>query len=301
MHVQEKIYDFLKKQLYDTDRPDGPVVKLQLRHIHTGNSTKDGEVCSTRIPHNEYRDEDTGHSTFACPLDDAEIRDLAFDFQSQAHEDAEGLGGRQRYKLFVYRKFETHPTIRLTFRMQAENVEEDVSGISENPDMSGITSQLMRHNEVIMRTGTMGANQTIALQCRTIARLNEQVEMLLAERRKNIELYEQLQSQQHERDMEMQEAKQSAEHKNELFSQVRLLLPTVVNKVAGRKILPETISSNEALMEELLMNFDEDQYKALEVVLKPAQRLALASIWEKILDKREHEKAEQKKLKAVND
>lgn len=266
---REKLKRWLEKVFYD-EREEGPCVKLALRHMTSGQSTKGGEVFSIRIPHNDDH----------VQVGDDELLHLINDIEGAALDDAEGIGaGVQRYKLLAFFKHEPRPLTRFSFRMSATEFdgEEDEIGMSEAPDQKGLTAQLMRHNEALMRTAVMGANQTIGLLTRTVRSQGEQIENLLSERRETFSLVEDLKSKKHERELMTLEAENQQKRHQDLFEKASLLLPTVVNRIAGKKLLPE---ANTALImiKELAESLSPDQLPGLMKSLRPEQQILLMDL-----------------------
>lgn len=276
--IIHKLHDFLYQE-----RTEGPVVKLVLRHVTAGGqSSKDGEVFSVNIPHTED----------CVTIDEGELSTLVTDIETAAHDDAEGLAaGVQRYKLLIYCKHQSHPFRRIAFRMSAGHDEEDEIGLTEGPNPKGLLGQMMRHNEALMRTAVMGANQTIGMLVRQNSSQANQMEILLRDRRADYETMEELKSQHHERDLMSMESENREKRFQMMFEKASILVPALVNRVSGQKLLPESSTPFREMVRGLVESMDGDQLGKIMPHLRSDQQLAFMEIFESM---RQEEQGKQK-------
>ena len=265
-----KVKRWLEKHLWAT-REEGPVVKVVVKHLDANGRAGKEEIWSCNMPHE-------GDSV---TLPEEEVTDLINDMHTSCYDDAEGMAaGLQRYKILCYVKHKANAHSRFTFSLAGDNQDVDDTGVSEPSTQKGLLGQLMRHNEAIMRTAIMSTNQNMAMMQRTIGRQNEHIEKLLEDRRETFEVTEDLKSQRHDRELASMQAENQEKRYAEMFDKASLLLPAVVNRVAGKKLLPEHVSP----MTDMLKNFAEsltpEQLSNIMPTLKPEQQIALVEFIE---------------------
>ena len=272
---KERLKQWLRNQLFSEDKEQGPVCKLILRHLGVDNRTSTGNVFQVMIPHNAKR----------VDMDHDELEVLANDIEADSAEDAEGIGGVQKYQLMAFRVKSRLPVGRFTFRMSGSEIDEyDGDGSSEPANQRGHMAQMMRHNEALMRISVMGANQSIGLLNRTVAKQADQIDSLMGERFRTMELLEQLVSKKHERELATKESENREERYQQLFEKGNVLLPLIANKIAGRKVLPEHVSPEVSMTRALFETMSQAQMSAILPHLRPEQRLALIEVLEKVQD-----------------
>lgn len=262
---KEKLKDWLSRQFYKMDEALGPCCKLVCRHLSADGRTKTGDVFQIMVPHNEQ----------VVKVDEDELLIMANQIESSVLEDAEGIGGVQRYQILAYHTQASRPVTRFTFRMSAADLDEYEDEFSEPASTKGQHAQIMRHNEALMRIAVMGANQALGLQNRTIARQADLIEKMMSQRMEEFELIEELRSNQHERELmtKAEEAKQ--ERYNQLFEKGKVLLPVVANRIAGRKVLPEDTDPMVETLKSLVETLDPGQVSDILPRLRPEQQIAL--------------------------
>lgn len=183
-----------------------------------------------------------------------------------AQEDANNLHmGIQLYAVFAHFRNDQNYRPRHFFRVTAnEEYDPDTSSgdPSEPANEKGLVSQLMRHNESIMRTTVMNtsylldtlrqenANQRLLLDKQS----EQQIEMgaLIQETLDNS-----TQRRLQERDAENKQGMMAA-----TFEHLKLLFPIILNKLAGQKIAPETDASFNILAA-LFEGMSQEQQQAL--------------------------------------
>jgi hypothetical protein len=269
-----KVKRWLEKHLWDT-RDEGPVVKLVVKHLDANGRAGKEEIWSCNMPHE-------GDSV---TLSEEEVPDLINDMDMSCYDDAEGMAaGLQRYKILCYVKHKTNPHSRFTFALAGESSDIDDTGVSEPATQKGLLGQMMRHNEAIMRTSVMSTNANMSMMQRTIGRQNEHIEKLLEDRRETFEITEDLKSQHHDRQLASMQAESQDKRYSEMFEKASLLLPAVVNRISGKKLLPENVSPMQDMLKGLAESLSEDQIAKILPTLKPEQAIALLEFIESSQD-----------------
>jgi hypothetical protein len=153
----------------------------------------------------------------------------------------------------------------------------------------------MRHMEAIMRTSVMVQGEVMRNQTRMIERLAQQNEVLQAKHMETIELIEELHSKKHEREVKTIEVAAKVERENEVASKLMLLAPVVVNKIAGKKLLPETASPEQIQVDQFLESFTQEQMLKMQSVLSPSQLLVVMELYQAA-----QQRAEERRKAAQN-
>ncbi len=264
-----KLKPWLDRLFWNTEREEGPCVKLVLKHLDSNGSPGKVEVWSQKIPHK-------GQSvTFPAE----EIPELMSDIQHASHDDAEGMAaGTQRYQLLSYVEHKPHAHSRFNFTMAASTSDDvDDTGATEPANMKGLLAQLMRHNAETHRASNQVIHQTHYILAKTVTSQQEYILKMENDRRDSLGMMEDLLSQRHERDLRSMEAENKEKRQQALFETGKLLLPAVVNKISGKKILPEETTPAEMMIRGLAESLTQEQLHKLMPILSPPQQIALVN------------------------
>jgi hypothetical protein len=217
------------------------------------------------------------------PFDDSNedrLDELAGTIADRIFEDAIGLGGVQRYIVTAYA--DERVIARLTLRENA-----DASGAgrqpgdpvdSEPPTERGLLTQTMRHLEISERTHATVVANIFAMQSKMLREKDERISHLESRHWETVIAAEQLVSDHHRRELENRAADQKAEATREILGTVLQLMPTAVNKIAGKALLPEKTSPALVGLRALIGTLKPEQLEALKFVLTPPQLETLTEI-----------------------
>lgn len=278
--ANQKLTAFVRQCLNIVRDDDaGNCQKFLLKHVNANAKQNEVQTFDCRSIHKQS---------------DGDKRDTFIDqiinaIEEAAHDDAESLGGHQKYLLLAYYQNSTKPLARCGFRVDAGDDDDDSDEelASEPANAKGLVAQAMRHQEGNFRTSVMATNHVINMMQRTIDTQQETINTLLASKMDTIKLVEDLVSQRHERDLAAAEQKALLDMKENLVKKGMLLAPLVVNKLAGKKIMPEDMSSKEALLSEFAKSLTQEQVLAIHQQLNPAQAAAMLEILKSVLPQEE--------------
>jgi hypothetical protein len=251
-------YERIRVWLLRTLEAD-PIDRLVIRH-DTG-----AEVATLREP-------------FVSPGDG--LDELGASIADRIFEDALGLGGMQRYIVTAYVADRT--IARLTVRENA-----DASGAgrlpgdpvdSEPPTERGLLTQTMRHLEISERTHATVVANIFAMQAKMLREKDERIAHLESRHWETVIAAEQLVSDHHRRELENKAADQKAEATREILGTVLQLMPTAINKLTGKAILPEKTSPALVGLRALVGTLKSEQLEALKFVLTAPQLETLTEI-----------------------
>lgn len=212
-----------------------------------------------------------------------DLGDLAMRIEETARDDAEGLGGLQRY--VVHAVLEERPVSRLPFRLSGGGEVSPSSGVDDSLDSEpasgrGLLAQGMRHLEAMTRLHAEALGQLVITQQRTIGRLAEVNESGEERRLKAVETAEAMMSEKQERLLKVQESAHRQEMLSSFVGQVIPVGGAIINHLtgAGEKRANHLL----ALHTELLARLAKDPAK-LERILAEMS-VEERSIFETILD-----------------
>ena len=231
----DAISRFLRNALVIESR-EGPCFRLCLKHI------------LTKGPGDDVANYNIGDAQEITP---DFLEELQGRIQTDADVDAHGIGGVQKYQLIPYHtKNPDRSQGRLVFRAgDAANEERDFE--SEPANERGMLAQQMRHNEALVRSQVTSVNNTMNILLRSNEKLQVEKEKLEEDRYRNLSVMEKLMQDGHGRFLAEQESEFQMAMKKETFSKLAMLVPAVVNKLAGQKVLPEATNPKAMAMKGL--------------------------------------------------
>ena len=259
MSLETDLTRWLSRELVK-DRKEKPICKITLRHASPG--TKGNEV------------ENIDLTERVLSLDN--IPELAEEIISRAQTDADGIGNVQRYTVTLYALGEIRAVLRWPFRIRANGDEFDESG-EESPNAKGLLQQLMRHNEAIAKTMVHAVAGITTVMARRLESSDLTVTRLTEQHHRNMELLEEAKSDQHTRDMELLTTEASESRKNQMFEKLALLVPVMINKLAGQKVL-NAEDPTAMMLKAFSESISPEQFQHIQKSLKPEQLILLAQI-----------------------
>lgn len=222
----EKVSQFVRRNAM-ADRRDGACRKFVLRH-QTGGKGGGAQVSMWEVE-SHHRHADSANA-------------LAEEISMTAESDASGIGGTQRYVLHAYHGESEKPTDRLTFRVDGDEEGDSDDFSSEPANAKGVLSQMMRHNEAMMKGTLMGLTSVMTTMQRQMAKQADRLEHMETDRFRTIEVMERLFSQEHQRKLELQKQESRESMTRELMGKLQLFLPVVANKIAGKQLMPAPVN-----------------------------------------------------------
>lgn len=251
---------FLDRQFGDMGRPDGRCVRLQLVHLPSRFGVRTWSFDATpELSEQEH-------------LMDEVLR--------LAQEHAAQMFGRQRYVLgacSANRPGEVTESAIFWRDGGGRGSDEDEID-SEGPNQKGLLTQLMRHNEVLVRTLV----ETAADHRKGLGNLVHELSALnqyyAGQHIAHVQAFEGMMSERHLREL----ATKQADVKTRLWSQaaqkLEVLAPIVVNKIVGARVLPEPAAIRNEIVWSLVGSITPQQFDQLQGVLTPEQLLSVLEL-----------------------
>jgi hypothetical protein len=200
----------------------------------------------------------------------------ASELWTAAQQWADGVGsGPQRFAVAIL-DVKDKPLAQYLMRAASDAVG-GLAYDSEPATLAGVTKQLMRHTEAIMRGSAVAQSTVIEHLVRQYDRLAGRCEQLEGKHFELLGLSEDMLSRKAERELTAERCAMQERRKDELLRKMGVLLPVVMAKLSG-KAAPANI---DPAVRELAKSLDADQLDKLSAVLRPEQVIALTTILDK--------------------
>lgn len=228
---------------------------------------------------------------------------LAEEIRVKASDEGRQLRGPTLYGVFAYRPGASSHHDRKLFRVEGMGAGADsLLGETESADPRGMVSQMMRHTEASARIA-LGQTLEIVEHYKGILRQRDaRIAELEEKHSKVIELYEQLTSMQHQRDLEIIREKRNDKKHDFVREKLDMLAPVVMSKMLGRGTSKGDGSMfGEDMLRGFLASLKPEQMNAIMGALNPEQVVTMAEIYQKY-GEREMERqkaAEEREAKAA--
>lgn len=264
MDQEKELERWLRTQVYRDNR-NRPLEKFVLRNANGG--FKGGEVEEFELPTEQMTPE--------------QVPIMAEQVLQAAQRDADAAGTKLQTYMIMALEMGAKTGPRHRFRVRGDGEEED-SG-EERPDEKGIISQLMRHNEALMRMATVGAQQTITTLTRQLEAANRTVETLNAQKQTAFDTIEAAKSTQHERELQLLVTGSNEERKTAatttIMKKLESLWPIILSKMSGAKILS---SDENSALKGFVDGLTQEQIMAMVQHLNQEQKILFMTIFREL-------------------
>jgi hypothetical protein len=208
------------------------------------------------------------------PVDpSAATNSLADMLHRRAQEDGRHFRGRSLYGVFAYRDREY--VDRFFFAVEGDQEQQHFG--TREANLSGVTSQLMRHNEANARLAIGQTLDVIGHYKALLAAREKRIEELETKYWKVTELYERLTSMQHERELETMRMAQSDKRQEFLREKLDMIAPVVLSKIAPGA--SKGAALGEELVRQFLKSLSPNQMDSIVGSLKPEQAAVINEIY----------------------
>jgi len=244
----------------------GRCYKVTLRHLNV-NRENQGDVCSHQVKLDPGAEDDG-------------IIPLLHTVATAAQRDADDLNaGVQLYALYAYYEKDRNFAVRKMFRVAPSTEAEFDRQLSPSEPASdkGLAAQAMRHMEVMMRQMSVVSGMTMETQRRELARLSEMNERYSQQQIDFMILFQDTMNMATDRRLKERREEANIALKEEGLAKLAALAPVVINRLAGKAILPEEDQAL-MLMSSLLENMSDEQQQQFFSMLTDTQKMTLAEI-----------------------
>jgi hypothetical protein len=262
--VESQIEQWIRKEVAFPDKKlRGKCEKVVLRHLSVDKKAQ-GDV-----------------GTFPVRLEEGaedEIAPLLHQIAEAAQNDANDIRqGVQSYAVYAYFTIDRNYCPRKIFRVSAEEEMDRSVEPSEGPTEKGLVAQTMRHLEAVMRSATITSSMQLQTMQRENVRLADMNERFAQQQVDSLILMQDLMNDATKRRLAERREESGLAMKEEAMSKLAALVPVVINRIAGKSVLPEEDRSF-MLMSALLENLTEDQQAHFYSSLSDAQKITLAEV-----------------------
>jgi hypothetical protein len=244
-------------------------IRIEARHLIAGQEA--GSVVATF----EIGEQEDGGERFNAPM-----------VYRRLEEDAENIGGVQRYTLLAFREGAKAPRDRLTLKVDG-GADGDAAS-SEPANASGLVSQAHRHNEALLTMVVRMCGAALDTLAKQNTRLAEQLEKAQETQVEAWGIMREMAL--HDRDKETQRHTLALREKQAdvMRDGLKLVLPGLVAKV-----LPSNTVQDEGLSR-LIESLTDDQRSAIFSMLTPEQSVAMGGLLDTIIKKKTQEEVKEK-------
>lgn len=251
-----------------------------LQHVAFPNKKLHGRCEKVVLRHLNIERKNQGDiGTFPVRLEEGaedEIQPLVDQIAEAAQSDANDLkSGVQTYAIYAYFTLDKSYSVRKIFRVSAEEEMERDAMPTEQPTEKGLVAQTMRHLEAVMRHSTISSSMQLQTMQRENARLSEMNERFSQQQIDFLVLMQDLMNDATKRRLDERREEAGLAMKAEAIEKLSALAPVIINRIAGKPILPEPDKSF-MLMSALLENLSDDQQQQLMGLLTDSQKMVLA-------------------------
>jgi hypothetical protein len=264
MAINQKLTNWVRMQILSKSERKGRCVEMVLKNVTPGK--KPEEVESWEVIESPREE-------------DAEALSDLIDIS--AMDDANGFGGLQKFSVSSYfEKTKDRVGARFVFRQIGE--EEGEENPSEESDIGKISnaSQIgmyMRHTERLHTTLLSASANTINNLTRALEGYQKQDGDFMRMRMDLMEGYQDMLDRKKGRELEERAQEFKEESTREVFQKVLLVAPHLINKWAGKKLLPEPANALSSLGE-FRKSITQDEVEKICSVLPPEKVIALMEI-----------------------
>jgi hypothetical protein len=242
------------------------------------------------------------------------VDNIIDELMEHAEEDALAVGrGTVRFKVVVEGMKKAG---RAAFTLRVPNNgdidSDDIEDIDEAASRKGLLTQLMRHQEKVMKVGLGGAakaQDTLAKQLDTANKRNQELEARYME---NVKTYEELLSGRHLRDLELRKLDNSERRNEQVAGMLLQGMPLLLNKflapkapglpagaggqVEASKPFAEEVTPLEHMLEGFLISFTQEQLQTImrAQLFTPPQLMAFMEIARIVQGRMEAREAKQR-------
>lgn len=245
---------------------DGELSRLVLTHIGTKHET----LSEIPVPN----------------IGDFDPKAAAEEIWADAEDDAESIGGHQKYRVEAYFGSAKKPQRKKRFAVDATDSTD--SEFTEPATVKGIISQMMRHTEASTKAAVSGGNGVVKMLVAQIERLEKRNQYLEEKIWETFEVRQQLLDRNEERQAERFILEQQEKRKDEVVETVKLLLPGAAKKISKKLGTGNGEEGDSAFDAAALKTFaeslTEEQIASLAGILKPPQQIAIMQLLQEMKD-----------------
>jgi|SRR5579859_465169 len=247
----QKIVRFMQRVL-----PRGPLAHFTLRQSHARGDTQVTLIEAAGKPPEQLASE-----LLEIAINDSEHRAMPTTYSINAVKEGERASFER-----------VHITLSPRHPLDGENV------AMEQPNESGITSQLMRHNEAIMRQHVGSVGEIIAMQQDMLRGMQQERQQVMGLHLKYMEVIQQGMDRQGERELALYRERQSTRRKDQMFDAIKHFFPVLLKKFFAGNQSVEAMLGEEQI-QNMLGSLKPEQMQQMMAMLDDQQRSLFITLY----------------------
>jgi hypothetical protein len=264
--IENQLDNFVRQHVCLIDNDHGRCKKIIVRHLNIDKKPQ-GDIISVPVSTDPALEGSQSVSHIISQIADAAIRD-ANDLNS----------GIQTYAAYAYYTLDANYVPRKVFRVAAEEEIDRTVGPSEPPTEKGLTSQLMRHLEVVSKNALVGMGYIMQTFQKEISEQRAMNAKFMAQQVDMAVLVQDILNEGHKRRLEEKESELKISITEGVFEHLKVALPIIANRLAGKEIFAPKMERELYMLATLLENLSPEQQNILQNILKPEQMAVLAEL-----------------------
>lgn len=264
--TESSIKEWVRRNVCSFDKERGRCTKLVVRHL-TIDKKPDADVHTVNI---------SGDPA----VDGTEIADrVILDVAECSQRDANDLGGLQTYAVYAYYTLDKNYVPRKVFRVSAEDeIEREREGTTEPATEKGLLSQLMRHNENNNRNSLVAMGYILQTFQKELKESRDQNKVFMNQQIDMTLLVQEVLDGAAKRGLEEKQAEIQVSVIEGVFEHLKVGLPVLINRLAGKEIFPAKMDRELYMMATLFEGLAPEQQAELTSMLRPEQLSVLAEL-----------------------
>ena len=265
--VENQIKNWVRQRVCAVDKAHGRCKKVVLKHLNVERKPiADVHVVTIN----------SDPATDGTEVADKVVLEIA---ESSLRDANDVKAGVQTYAIYAYYTNDPNFCPRKIFRVSAdEDFDPESGGVSEPPTEKGILSQLMRHNEINSKNSLVAMGYIIQTFQKEIDQQRQMNQKFLEQQIDTSMFIQEVMNDAHKRRQEERESELKMSMMEGAFEHIKVLMPIIANKLAGRQIVPENMPPEFGLLASLLENLSDQRQTVLRDMLNPSQLTTLAEL-----------------------
>lgn len=265
--VEAQIKNWVRQHVCAVSKEHGRCKKVMVRHLNVERKPV-GDVHTINITSDSATDGTEMADRVINEIADAALRDAN-----------DVMAGVQTYAIYAYYTNDTNYVPRKIFRAAAdEDSNPEAGGLSEPPTEKGVLSQLMRHNEVTSKNSLVAMGYIIQTFQKEIDQQRAMNKHLMDQQIETAMFVQEVTNDAHDRRLKEKKAEIEMAVVEGAFEHLKVILPIIANKIAGKEILSGPMSKEIYLLASFLETLSPQQQTVLRDMLSPQQVAQLAEL-----------------------
>jgi hypothetical protein len=264
--IENQLGDWIRQRVCTVDDEHGFCKKVVVRHLNIDKKPV-SDVASITV------------STDPALEGSQSVDMIVSQIAHSAIEDANDLSaGVQTYAAYAYYTKDTNYVPRKIFRVAAEEEMDRSAGPTEPPTEKGLTSQLMRHLEVVSKNALVGMGYIMQTFQKEIEQQRNMNAKFMSQQIEMSVLVQEILNDGHKRHIDDKESEMKVSMMEGAFEHLKIVLPILANRLAGKDVFPPKMDREMYMLATLLENLSPEQQNMLQSMLKPEQMTVLAEL-----------------------